>query len=72
MKKHHTIGQEEIAALEILRSTGVDVLEAALVAKEALRAGRGRVRRARAGAKGAGLCGSGGGGAAAAGKNRHI
>ena len=33
--------------MEILRSTGVDVLEAALVAKEALEAGRGRVKRAR-------------------------
>ncbi|MDO4954674.1 MAG: tyrosine-type recombinase/integrase [Akkermansia sp.] len=37
----------ERAALEVLRSTGVDVLEAALVAKEALECGRGRVRRAR-------------------------
>ena len=42
-----TIEKNELAALEILRSTGVDVLEAAMVAKEALRAGRGRVRRAR-------------------------
>ena len=46
MKK--TIEKNELAALEILRSTGVDVLEAALVAKEALRAGRGRMKRARA------------------------
>ena len=37
----------ERAALEVLRSTGVDVLEAALVAREALEFGRGRVRRAR-------------------------
>ena len=37
----------EQAALEVLRSTGVDVLEAALVAREALECGRGRVRRAR-------------------------
>ncbi len=37
----------EQAALEVLRSTGVDILEAALVAKEALECGRGRVRRAR-------------------------
>ena len=37
----------ERAALEVLRSTGVDVLEAAFVAKEALEHGRGRVRRAR-------------------------
>ena len=35
------------AALEVLRSTGVDILEAALVAKEALECGRGRVKRAR-------------------------
>ena len=38
---------KEQAALEVLRSTGIDVLEAALVAKEALECGRGRVRRAR-------------------------
>ena len=37
----------EQAALEVLRSTGIDVLEAALVAREALECGRGRVRRAR-------------------------
>ena len=36
----------ELAALEILRQTGVDVLDAALVAKTALQAGRGKVRRA--------------------------
>ena len=36
------------AVLEVLKSTGVDILEAALVAKEALAAGRGRVKRARA------------------------
>ena len=40
-----TIDRER-AALEVLRSTGIDVLEAALVAKEALACGRGRVRRA--------------------------
>ena len=34
------------AVLEVLKSTGVDILEAALVAKEALAAGRGRVKRA--------------------------
>ena len=33
--------------MEVLRSTGIDVLEAALVAKEALECGRGRVKRAR-------------------------
>ena len=38
---------KEMAALEVLKSTGIDVLEAALVAKEALECGRGRVRRAR-------------------------
>ncbi len=41
------ISESERAALEVLRSTGIDVLEAALVAKEALECGRGRVRRAR-------------------------
>lgn len=42
-----TITETEWAALVVLRSTGVGVLEAALVAKEALEKGRGRVRRAR-------------------------
>ena len=42
------ISETEWAALEVLRSTGIDVLEAALVAKEALKSGRGRVKRARA------------------------
>ena len=37
----------EKAAIEILRSTGVDVLEAAIIAREALTAGHGRIRRAR-------------------------
>ena len=37
---------EELAAIEVLRQTGVNVLEAALVAKTALEAGRGRVKRA--------------------------
>ena len=41
------LSDKEQAALEVLRSTGVDVLEAALVAREALECGRGRVRRAR-------------------------
>ena len=41
------ITESERAALEVLRSTGIDVLEAALVAREALECGRGRVRRAR-------------------------
>ena len=39
--------ERELAALEVLKSTGIDVLEAALVAREALECGRGRVRRAR-------------------------
>ncbi len=38
----------ELAAIEVLQQTGVDVLEAALVAKRALEAGRGRVKRAMA------------------------
>ena len=41
------IDQNELSALQVLKSTGVDVLEAALVARDALKAGRGRVRRAR-------------------------
>ena len=48
MKRRLWIKQEELAALQALKNTGVDVLEAALVAREALQAGRGRVRRARA------------------------
>ena len=40
------VSREEIAALELLRSTGVSVLEAAGVAKAALAIGRGRVKRA--------------------------
>ncbi len=39
---------EELAALEVLRQTGVNIIEAALVAKAALEAGRGRVKRAKA------------------------
>ena len=45
--KTKEINEIDSAALEVLRSTGIDVLEAALVAKEALAQGRGRVRRAR-------------------------
>lgn len=41
------ITTQEQAALTVLKSTKVDILEAALVAKEALEAGRGRVKRAR-------------------------
>ena len=39
-------GASDIAALEILRETGVNVVEAALVARSAIKAGRGRVKRA--------------------------
>ena len=39
------ITETELAALEVLKSTGIDMLEAALVAKEALKSGRGRVLR---------------------------
>ena len=38
---------EERAALEVLRGTGVNILEAALLAREAITTGRGRLRRAR-------------------------
>ena len=38
---------KEHAAIAILQSTGVDILEAALLAREALDAGRGRIRRAK-------------------------
>ena len=38
--------KEERAAIEVLRQTGVNVVEAALIAKAALEAGRGRVKRA--------------------------
>lgn len=41
------ISEEERAALQVLRATHVGVLEAALVAKEALGASRGRVSRAK-------------------------
>ena len=47
MKKAISINTDELAALEVLKRTGVDVLEAALIAKEALEVGRGKVRRAR-------------------------
>ena len=38
------IDNEELAALEVLKQTGVNVLEATLVAKEALKVGWGRKR----------------------------
>lgn len=42
------LNETERAALEVLRKTGMDVLAAALVAREALEYGRGRMRRVRA------------------------
>ena len=44
MKSNKT--SKEQAAIELLKSTGVDILEAALVAKTAIAAGRGRIKRA--------------------------
>ncbi len=41
------ISEEEYAALIILRNTGVNVIEAALIAKEALEKGRGQISRVR-------------------------
>ena len=43
----NNISTEDMAALAVLKSTNINVLEAAIVAKEALMAGRGRVKRAR-------------------------
>lgn len=47
--KHNKIDKrnEERAALEVLRKTGINVLDAALVAREALEKGHGRLKRAR-------------------------
>ena len=42
----YTLNETDYAALAVLRSTGADVLDAALVAKSAMEAGRGRVKRA--------------------------
>ena len=42
----NTYTSEEVAALEILRGTGVNIVEAALVARSALEAGRYKVKRA--------------------------
>ena len=39
--------EKQQAAMEVLSSTGIDILEAALLAKEVLSAGRGQIRRAR-------------------------
>lgn len=43
MNKH--LSDTETAAIEILRSTGISILDAALIAREALRANRGQVQR---------------------------
>ena len=40
------LAEEDMAALALLRSTGIPILEAAQVACAAIRSGRGRVRRA--------------------------
>ena len=37
----------DTAALEVLKSTGINILEAAILAKEVIDAGRGKIRRAR-------------------------
>ena len=42
----HALTTEEVAALEILRGTGVNIVKAALVARAALEAGRYKVKRA--------------------------
>lgn len=42
----NTYEGKELAALEILNTTGVNIVEAALVAKEALAAGKGKLKRA--------------------------
>ena len=39
--------ENELAALTVLKSTGNDVMMAAMIAKEALEAGRGKLKRAR-------------------------
>ena len=44
---HMTMTDIDTAALEVLKSTGINILEAAILAKEALDAGRGKIRRAR-------------------------
>lgn len=41
------ISREELAALYVLRSTGVPIIEAALIAREAINAGHGRTGQAR-------------------------
>lgn len=45
MNKQHTT--KETAALEILKSTGVDIIDAAMIAREVMEANRGMVKRAR-------------------------
>ena len=46
MKRTIAIREEELAALAVLKQTGVNVLEAAIVAKAALAVGRGKMKRA--------------------------
>ena len=43
--KHTDVTKKEQAAIEILNSTGIDIIEAALIAKTALAAGRGQIQR---------------------------
>ena len=45
--KAEKLTETERAALEVLRQTGEDVLAAALLAREAMEKGRGRLKRAR-------------------------
>lgn len=45
--RYDRVNEREHAALAVLLSTGVDVLEAALIAKEALDAARGQLKRAK-------------------------
>ena len=47
MSRTETVTDREAAALTVLREMGTDVLEAALIAREVMAAGRGRVKRAR-------------------------
>lgn len=45
--RYDGVNEKELAALAVLRSTGMDVLEAALIAKDALAAARGQLKRAK-------------------------
>lgn len=44
---NHEVTEEEYAAVIILKNTGVNIIEAALIAKDALAKGRGQLRRVR-------------------------